>query len=241
MFFRIAFGFLATLSLCGVAAAAPATTPQGATWDEVKKLPDWEGVWVAEQHPPPVMPFNDKGKAQWAALQAIRKVGGDTPSRAKHCLLQGFPGGRTGPEEYTVEWLITPGQVTMTQVQGYVRRIYTDGRKHHKGPLTMQGDAIGHWEGGTLVADTIGLDPGNEMFYGFSGGANMHVVERVYLKGADKLVIDNVVDAPAIFTEPYPYGIAFDRHRDWTPLEMDCAQNNRDLDAKGNQIMNLQR
>jgi hypothetical protein len=224
--------------------AAPAadgvSTPQGNNWDNIKQLPDWQGVWVSQSLPNAKgWPLNDKGQAQNAQLMKLRAVNGDVPSRSKKCEPGGFPGGMSGPEEYTEEWVFTPGEVLLTQTQGFVRRIYTDGRKHHPGPVSMQGDAIGHWEGSTLVTDTVGLDPGNEIFYGFPGGKNMHVVERIFLKDPNTMQIDTTLDAPDILTKPTNYTILYKRHRDWTPVEMDCAQNNRSVDANGNQTMKI--
>ena len=218
---------------------APASaSPQGDSWESVKKLPDWGGVWASMNLPSAkTMPFNAKGKAQAATLAKLREINGDIPSRAKHCILNGFPGGMSGPEEYTEEFLYTPGQVTMTQVQGFVRRIYTDGRKHHTGPLTLQGDSIGHWEGGTLVVDTTNMDAGNEIFYGFPGGKNMHAVEHIGLARPDLLQITTTIEAPEIIVGKHDYVIHYKRHRDWTPLEMNCAQNNRSIDANGHQTL----
>lgn len=223
-----------------LAGAQTAAKPlAGASWDSIKSLPDWSGVWSWIRMDRPKMPVNARGQAQLAALEKLRKVAGDIPSRAKHCMLEGHPGGLTGPEEYTEEWLFTPGQVTMTQVQGFVRRIHTDGRKHHSGPPTYQGDSIGHWEGKTLVVDTVGLHQGNEIYYGFVGGAHMHNVEHLHLVNDEILAMENHLEAPEIFTTAYDYTTMMKRHRDWTQLEMNCAQNNRSLNLTGGQDLDL--
>ncbi len=239
-----AFVAAALSALCLSAGSAPAAddaaSPQGKTWDDVKNLPDWTGVWVSQSLPKSTgWPLNDKGQKEADALGALRKVNGDIPSRSKKCLPGGFPGGMSGPEEYTEEWVFLPGEVLLTQTQGFVRRIYTDSRKHHIGKASMQGDAVGHWEGGTLVTDTVGLDIGNEIFYGFPGGKNMHVVERIFLKDPDTMQIDTTLEAPDILNAPAHYTILYSRHRDWQPVEMNCAQNNRSVDAEGNQTMQL--
>ena len=113
-------------------AATGPSGPQGRTWDEVKSLPDWAGVWVSQSLPKAAgWPLNDKGKAQAAALAKLRQTNGDVPSRSKQCQVSGLPGGMSGPEEYTEEFIFTPGQVTLTQTQGFARRIYTEiGRAH---------------------------------------------------------------------------------------------------------------
>ena len=61
-----------------------------------------------------------------------------------------------------MEILFTPGRITMLgEGDGNrMRRIYTDGRRHPEDPdLTIHGHSIGHWEGDTLVVDTVGIIP----------------------------------------------------------------------------------
>ena len=60
------------------------------------------------------------------------------------------------------------------------RQIFMDGRKHPEDPTpTWYGHSIGHWEGDTLVIDTIGL---NDKFWidrsGFPQTEQLHMVER---------------------------------------------------------------
>ena len=153
------------------------------------RSPDWNGVFTWIRNPRPPMPVTARGQAQLDMIERLRKVNGDIPSRAKRCMLEGWPAGPTGPEEYSEEFVFTPGQVTMTQSQGYVRRIFTDGRKHHAGPVSYQGDSVGHWEGDTLVVDVVGMHAENEIYYGFVGGKNMHGVERIHLTDANTLEI----------------------------------------------------
>ena len=59
------------------------------------------------------------------------------------------------------EFLFTPGKVTVAiEAYSQMRRIFTDGRKHPDDPdPTYQGNSIGHWEGDTLVVDTVGFIP----------------------------------------------------------------------------------
>src|SRR5689334_20560972 len=124
-FRKVAFYLIASVSL--LLSGSPllaASADQNAGWDAVKSLPDWAGVWastnlsnrdIGKAHLTPL------GTAHMAELKKLRETNGDVPSRSKHCQMSGFPGGMSGPEEYTEEFLFTPGQVTMTQVQGFVR------------------------------------------------------------------------------------------------------------------------
>jgi hypothetical protein len=60
--------------------------------------------------------------------------------------------GYSGGLAESVEFLITPGRVTLLNESGLIRRIYTDGRSM---PADLSdsstGTSVGHWEGQTLV------------------------------------------------------------------------------------------
>jgi hypothetical protein len=86
------------------------------------------------------------------------------------------------------ELLTTPGRITMLgEVDGNrMRRIYMDGRPHPEDPdLTLHGHSIGHWEGDTLVIDTVGVAPQAYIAIseavGVPNDGDMHIVERLHL------------------------------------------------------------
>jgi hypothetical protein len=114
---------------------------------------------------------------------------------------------------------------------GEVRRIYTDGRPHQ--PLaelngSFMGDSVGHWEGQTLVVDTIGF-PYGELWQnnGVRATVNTHLIERISLDDAGYIQIENTIDDPEIYVTPHQYTRQYQRSQ--LPLgEPVCAQNNRD-------------
>ena len=62
------------------------------------------------------------------------------------------------------------------------------------------GDSRGHWEGNTLVVDTINFID-RAQFRG--AGANMHLVERFTRTGPDTLNYEFTVNDPTTFTKPW--------------------------------------
>jgi len=90
------------------------------------------------------------------------------------------------------------------------RLFYTDGRKHPTDlDTSFMGHSIGHWEGDTLVVDTVGLN--DETWYTQTGGANKltsihsdkeHVVEHWTRKG-DDLEYQATVEDPIMLTKPW--------------------------------------
>ena len=91
---------------------------------------------------------------------------------------------------------------------GEFRVIPTDNRKHDEKKAlesTYMGYTVGHWEGDTLVLDSISFV--DSTWLGRGGlfhSDQMHVVERFKREG-DALLYDVTVDDPEVLAEPYVY------------------------------------
>jgi hypothetical protein len=88
------------------------------------------------------------------------------------------------------------------------RIIALDGRPHLPSNVRLWlGDSVGHWEGATLVVDTVNFNDGDG-FYGDAGGVfgwdkNIHVVERFSLLDADTILYRFEIDDSTAFTRPW--------------------------------------
>ena len=162
-----------------------------------------------------------------------------------NCLPEGIPAWMLISHN-AFEVAFTPGRVILLGESdgNRLRRIYTDGRDHPEDPdPTFHGHSIGHWEGGTLVVDTVGILP--ETFIAVSEDAgvpnngDMHIVERIHLQGADILHDDLEITAPRVLTRPSDIG-AFQREREkeYDIVEGVCAQGNfiEGLDKNGDHV-----
>ncbi len=112
-----------------------------------------------------------------------------------------------------------------------LRRIYTDGRGHPEDPdLTFSGHSIGHWEGDTLVVDTVAIRPESYLplgqSVGFPNNGDLHVVERIHLVGPDRLVDELDIDAPHALTDHWKIDKYFVRSRKRSDdiVEASCRQ-----------------
>ena len=90
------------------------------------------------------------------------------------------------------EWRITPEETTIVDTINGIRHIYTDGRSHPPADEiwpTKVGDSIGHWEGDTLVVDTVAIKPDvlltPQILLKMSG--ELHFIERIRMVNADEL------------------------------------------------------
>ncbi|MGB2598716.1 MAG: hypothetical protein WBC87_27815 [Pseudolabrys sp.] len=132
-----------------------------------------------------------------------------------------------------MEILFTPGRVTMLGESdgNRIRRIYTDGRAHPDvSDPTFHGHSIGHWEGDTLVVDTVDILPQAPLAVSEAAGVpnngDMRVVERIHLADKDILQVDLEIFAPKILTKPWKTTRIFfrQRARKFDIVEGVCAQ-----------------
>ncbi len=104
--------------------------------------------------------------------------------------------------------LASPGRITMvgTQLPGNpIRRIYLN-RDHLKIlPLTSAGDSVAHWEGDTLVIDTIGFDDTTLLsLEGSRHSSELHVIERLRFVADGKWLERRfIVDDPRALKAPF--------------------------------------
>jgi hypothetical protein len=92
------------------------------------------------------------------------------------------------------------------------RHIYTDGRKHVNPDVfdnTTNGDSIGHWEGDTLVVDTVGFAADRGITSIPGGGfktASSHLIERYrLLEGGKRLLVTFTWEDANVFAKPHTY------------------------------------
>ena len=244
----ISASVLLGLVVLGPTRAAAADAPQGVQgrdWAEIAQLPDFSGSWelfgfVAAQRNKEVTPFKPSYQKVLDENRAIIKRGGDIPSNTKLCIPTGLDSVMEAPGR-VYEFLFQPGEITIIPQDNYVRHIYTDGRKRTDHPkLSFNGESLGHWEGQVLVVETAALLPEGEFIHGVRTGpasADMRIVERFYLADKDKLRVDTTMYSDVAFTKPYTRTMNY-RRVPFPVAEEICTQNNRELDAGGNQIFN---
>jgi len=235
MRYRLAAALL--VAVCGVLASAVSTAQEagrGATFAALAELPDIGGLWEITfgggprgGGEPALTPEYAAKLAQYRAAQARGEIE-DTP--AANCVPNGMPGIMTQP--YPIEILLTPGKVTiLIEAYSQWRQIFTDGRGHPEDPdLTFNGHSIGHWEGDTLVVDTVGFTTDTALgAWGIEHSDEMHIVERFKLASPDVLEIETTIDDRQALAKPWTAKRTYGRHRDWTLAEYVCQQNNRNF------------
>jgi hypothetical protein len=252
---RLTLCMVAALGLPAMAAGADDRSinqpPKADDWAKLAKLPDWGGVWtpnvsdqMARIAKDPV-PWGAHAAATVAALRAAEKAG-KPKGLFVNCLPESMPTWMLITHN-ALEFLFTPGRVTiMGESDGNrLRRIYTDGRAHPPDPdPTFHGHSIGHWEGGTLVVDTVGVLPetyiAESEAVGIPNNGDLHVIEHIHLIEPDTLRDDLEIIAPHVLTSPWKTQRTFfrQRARKYDIVEGVCLQGNfsESTDADGNSV-----
>jgi hypothetical protein len=157
-------------------------------------------------------------------------AGGMPYSARSSCMPSGVPAFMLAAVE-PIHILQTPKQVTMIfSGDAQVRRIYLDVPHSSKPAPSWHGESVGHYEGDTLVVDTVGLN--DKTFidnYRTPHIDKLHVVERFKLIDDGKtLEVAFRVEDPDTFYRPWS---AMGRlRRVAMPMhEEACAENNQNL------------
>jgi hypothetical protein len=208
---------------------------------------EFNGMWVMnnrisiEKYETIPQPLTPKYQAKKEQLIADRAAGRQVFTADAQCIPQGMPRQMDG----NFEVLVRPDSLGILTGGGglQVRNIWTDGRKHTpEAELfdSFSGESLGHWEGDTLVVDTIGLRPSNEVLYGVQGH-KLHVVERMHKTGPDALQIDTVVYDPAVFKTPWTYTFTYKRSHKQTLTEQNYCVGalDREVDKNGKETFDL--
>jgi hypothetical protein len=198
----------------GPAFAEQDTITRGEYLDQ---LPYWPGYWVADnQDATPIsgIPrrFDNGGVVDGKPVDSLGMWDVDIPwneeGRRRMAEVARTQGGRKGlgwgyplmmNSSTPVQFLITPEEVLIVNAYNEVRHVYTDGRDHPpKDDLwsTVTGNSIGHWEGETLVIDTVMVTNPNEFFQGGPPlSEEAHYLERIWLDG-DRLRAEVTIEDP---------------------------------------------
>jgi hypothetical protein len=211
---------------------------------EAKKapIPDLSGVWrqqnggaysldpsdPAGKHPDS-LPMTSWGEAKFKGV--VSGHGAHATTQSSEPAVKCFPPGV--PRIYVngplpMEIFQVPGRVIMIfEYDHLVREIYTDGREHPKDlNPTWMGDAIGHYDGDTLVVDTIGFNDKTWLdWVGHPHSDQLHLIERIHRVDQDTLEDDLTIEDPKAYPKPWNAVAMFILKPTWRIEEYICVDN----------------
>jgi hypothetical protein len=215
------------------------------------KLPDWTGVWQSAAWWPldvsgrPVggeaklrqtlqttrePPYNAKWAATYQEAMKDTAAIAERVRTFKVC-------ERTFPQVMEAPWMfqvaVLPEETLIVFENGQVRHIYTDRRAHPDGDdlwPTPLGDSIGHWEGDTLVVDTIArvAEPLGPRAWFSVLSEQAHFTERLRRTQADELEDQLTIEDPETLARPWQMTLRFKHLADMRRMiPTNCTENDR--------------
>lgn len=209
-----------------------AFAPKGPAPRTADGHPDLSGLWGPERNfiyniesalaPGETLPIQE-----WAAKLTAERMSKDDPEA--RCLPTGVP--RQAPYPWRI--LQTPEYVYFLfegNIHSY-RQIFMN-RPHTQDPdPTWYGESVAHWEGDTLVVDTIGF---NELFwFDFAGHPHtrqLHIIERFRRPDLGHLEYEVTIDDPGAYTRPFVMYGKSTLETNTELMEYICNENNQDVE-----------
>ena len=229
---------LASIALSVTAAAAAGHDPWAGVPQAVRPppgTPSIGGVWEMPQpiarlktldgKDPPLLPA---AKAEYARRQAALKTD-PSVDPISHCWMQGVP-----------RLIYAPYPVLITQERDRINFVHEVNHTFRIVSLTRPlpsdpdldpawlGYSAGHWQGKTLVIDTIGMNDKTWLDYsGLPHSEKLKVQERYTLKSPDRIEGTVTITDPLTFSAPWTTGFALVRKPNYDLKESVCVRDHR--------------
>jgi hypothetical protein len=217
----------------GGAAELGAKPTSGPTPRTPDGKPDLSGLWqrpyvpdmtknTKDQQGTAELPFTEAGLKAWKSYDAAN---GDYTGA---CLPFGLMRSMNSPDP--IQIMQNPKYVALLYEQNTWFHLIPIDKQHGNGVPTWFGDSVGHWDGDTLVVDTINFNGRTRLdTIGHPHSDALHVIERFTRTDANHIAYEVTIDDPKIFTKPWTNKRTFTQRTDWEIMEYSCEENNKDL------------
>ena len=159
------------------------------------------------------------------------------PNSASLCLPQGVPYMLSAAVGGPVQILETPGQVTLiSDAYNEMWFIYLNQKHPPREDIepSYHGDSVGHWEGDTLVVDSIGFNTRTTLDQvGMPHSEDMHVITRIRRVDPKTLEFHITIDDPKTFSKPWSKRQVYKKSADDARIsEVVCENQRNGLDPE---------
>jgi hypothetical protein len=254
----VAAGLVIAVAPAAMAARAP-VSPGGpppktsaAAIAAFAKLPDWTGVWQSTgslfdqtrgdtdanaQHVRDYPPYKPAWEARYEKFLNDVTWQGKVIDPLTLCYPPGFP--RLAAVPFGIQFVVRPEQTWIVYERNPVRFIFTDGRQHPSEDdlfPSWEGHSVGHWEGDTLVVDTIGLKGGTLVDRtGLTFSDQLHITERIRRISMNQMEDVLTLDDPVSLTKPWTVRRIYNRVQSAHPDmgNIACAESQRNPIVNG--------
>ena len=210
------------------------TPPSGPVPRMADGKPDLSGVWDRPYVPDmsktgrnqqgfAELPFTAWGLAEWKNYDAAK---GDYTGA---CLPFGLVRSINSPMPMQI--VQNNKYVSLDfEVDNWFQVVPIDGRPHRQQVPTWSGDSVGHWDGDTLVIDTVNFNGRTKLdTIGHPQSDQLHVIQRWTRTDLGHIAYEITIDDPQTFTKPWSNTRTFTLRPDWEIMEYSCEENNKSL------------
>jgi hypothetical protein len=221
-----------TVNVSGASAAAKPVTPAGQR--EVPRMsngkPDFSGVYnnsapgaggarSAAATPTPVL---KPGAEKFKVVRGPNDTG-----QYADCMPVAPPQAFSVPYQFQIVQSANH-VIILHEYPGTFRIIPTNGATHPADPdPTWLGDSVGHWEGDTLVIDTVGFNDKTEIA-GYRHTDALHLTERIRRPTFDLVEYEATLEDPSVFAQPWKITRSFGLRTDLAKIDEFVCEHNPD-------------
>jgi hypothetical protein len=175
---------------------------------------------------PPLKPdYLEPWQTEQARIAELTRQGRPPATNFSACIGEGMPGMMQAI--FPMEVLETPGQVTIIQeAYNQVRRVILGGElpAPEDAEPRFAGHSVGHWEGDTLVVETVGIKD-YVLFRNVPHSNQMRIGERIRLVNHEYMEDVVTVTDPEYLTGPWTWKWMYRRWPGYHLQEYVCEDN----------------
>ena len=175
------------------------------------------------------LPFTEWGQMQWDNHDPANDYAGA-------CLPYGFPRA-----------IVARHPMKLVQHEDFLAFLFEqnswftvvpiDGRPHPADAMdnpTWFGNSVGHWEGDTLVVDTIGVNGYTKLdTVGHPHSTEMHLIQSITRTDFGHIEYEMIIEDPKTYTRTIRQAQTWVLRPEWEIMEYSCTENNLDLISSG--------
>jgi hypothetical protein len=195
--------------------------------------PDLSGVWLGGggsdtdiSNPKNLKPGDEVSMLPWAAEVLKNRLSKEDPEA--NCLPTGIPRGSPYPwrivQTPTHYFILFEGNIHS------FRQIFMNAKHPDDPDPTWYGHSVGHWEGNTLVVDTVGFN--DKFWFDYKGHPHtekLHTIERYTRTDLGHMSIEVTINDPGAYTKPFTTVGKATLMPGEELMEYICQENNQDL------------
>lgn len=169
--------------------------------ERVPSLPDGTAIPLREQFLP-----------LFRELEAKRDAPSAYSQTKSGCKPLGTPEDMMGAPPYPIRIVQKPNFIAVLLEEGwYFRAIYIGGKHPEEIVPSFHGHSIAHWEGKTLVVETVALRDESLRFISLPHSPEMKIIERIRRTAPDRLEDRIEVNDPVMYSKPFAFTSVFNR------------------------------